>query len=285
MRNMVANPIHRNAVMTTMGPVCLILCSAIACGCQDSAARHSASASVPSEPAALRSGYAALAQQQFDGALASADAYLQRTPHGPGSAAALYLRGRAYAGRIAPTPDASQRDLADARAAYVQALALAPAQPLDAYIRTSLANVAYFQEDYGTALQQWTIAYTDLPDDDLRAGVLFKIGRCYQWLGQFDRADQTFAIVHRAYPNSPSAPQALAARGARGYQVQLATFASPASAERAAADLRHQGLQPVQITTPTGQHVLRLGPLATLSQARALRARFIAAYPDAIIMP
>lgn len=233
----------------------------------------------------LAGGYQALEQQQFDSALTSADDYLQKSPHGPDSAEALYLRGRALADRVAANPDQSKTNLQSARVAFVQALALNPRQPLDSYIRTSLANIAYFQDDYQTATQQWTAAYERLQNKDLKAWVLYKIGRSLQRLGRFDQADRTFEAVQRQYPNSPPAQLAREAQGERQFYVQLATFNSSSSAQRAADAVRRMGITPLLTANASSQHVLRIGPFVSYEQARSMRSRFAAQYPDALINP
>jgi outer membrane protein assembly factor BamD (BamD/ComL family) len=102
----------------------------------------------------LKSGYQSLDQKQYDQAMAQADAYLHATPSGAGTAEALYLKGRALAARVedgkSTNPDA---DWQAARVAYVNALQQKPAKDLEANIRAGIANVAYFQDDFGTAQQ------------------------------------------------------------------------------------------------------------------------------------
>jgi tetratricopeptide (TPR) repeat protein len=197
----------------------------------------------------------------------------------------LYLRGRALTDRVSANEAESKANLQAARVAYVQALQLDPRQPLDAYIRTSLANVAYFQDDYQTAMQQWTAAYERLENKDLKAWVLYKIGRSLQRLGRFDQADRTFATVQQQYPGSSPAQLSREVQGQRQFFVQLATFNSASSAERAAGTLRRQGVTPILNANASSQHVLRIGPYATFEQARSMRGRFAAEYPDALISP
>lgn len=233
----------------------------------------------------LAGGYRALEQRQYDAALASADAYLRQSPRGSGAAEALYLRGRALTDRVATSEAESRANLQAARVAYVQALQLNPRPPLEAYIRTSLANVAYFQDDYQTAAQQWTEAYEHLTDQELKSWVLYKIGRALQRQGRFDQADRTFAAVQQQYPGSAPAQQSREVQGQRQFYVQLATFNSAAGAERAAGAVRRMGITPIIIANASSQHVLRIGPFATFQQARSMRGRFAAEYPDALISP
>src|SRR5688572_29755717 len=107
----------------------------------------------PPPKEALSEGYAALEQQQYEQAIRAADEFLSQSPAGPGSAEALYLRGRGYEQSTAASPHQAQSNLQNARTSYIQALERKPSPKLEAYIHTSLANVAYFQDDYNTALQ------------------------------------------------------------------------------------------------------------------------------------
>jgi TolA-binding protein len=259
------------------GFVVLLFLSPVAgCGGQQPAAQDKAN---------LKAASQSIESQQFDQAIAQSDAYLAKIPHGPGSAEALYLKGRGYEGRVAQNNAQAQANLQSARAAYIQGLTQNPSAVLEPSIHTSLANVAYFQDDYTTALSQWTTAYPNLRDDSIRGWVLYRIGICQQRLGQFDRADQTFAQVQSKFPNSVPAQRAREHQGARNFQVQLATFASATSADNAAAKLRTQGVNPVRIMNPQGQQQLRIGPVPNYAQALALKNRFAGQYPDALVVP
>ncbi len=237
------------------------------------------------EKATLQAASRSIEAQQFDQAIAQADVYLAKIPHGPGSAEALYIKGRGYEGRVAQNIAAAQANLQSARTAYIQALAGNPSPILEPSIHTSLANVAYFQDDYATALAQWTTAYPKLLDDSVRGWVLYRIGICQQRLGEFDRADQTFAQVQNSFRNSVPAQRAREHQGARSFHVQLATFASAASADNAAVKLRIQGVNPVRTMNPQGQQQLRIGPIPNYAQATTLKNRFASQYPDALVIP
>jgi tetratricopeptide (TPR) repeat protein len=239
----------------------------------------------------IDAGYQSLADRQYDQAIGQADGYLQSNPRGRATAEALYLRGRAYEQRVTDagtksTPDDARTNLQAARNAYTEALAAEPTPMLDAYIRTSLANVAYFQDDYQTALEQWTTAFDRLDNTgDTKAWTLYRIGLCHQRLGRFDQADKTFAQVQSDFPQTLPAQRAKEHQGQSGFYVQLATFSSPAGADRATAALRREGVLPVRLADPQGRQLLRVGPVQTYAQALQLRSRFTATYPDALIVP
>jgi tetratricopeptide (TPR) repeat protein len=233
----------------------------------------------------LNEGYTALEQQQYDEAIGKADEFLSQSPAGPGSAEALYLRGRGFEQKVARSPMDAQVNLQNARTSYIQALEQKPSAKLEAYIRTSLANVAYFQDDYKTALEQWSAAYGDKQDADVQAWTLYRMGICRQRLGQFAQADQVFAAVQERYPNTVPAQRAREHSGARSFQVQLATFASPSGADQAMAQLKREGVAATRIIDSKGRSVIRVGPVATYPQAQALKARFASRYPDAMILP
>src|SRR3954465_2468151 len=170
-----------------------------AVGCADVATRDN-----------LRAGYGALDAKQYDSAVQHADEQIAKSPQGPGSAEALYLKGRALEAKAAPggnstNPDA---DWQAARSAYVDALALNPGPKLEPHIRAGVANIAYFQNDYATALQQWTAAYDKIRDEETNAWILYRIGVCQQRLGDFDTADKTFATVQDSFKNTEAADRA-----------------------------------------------------------------------------
>lgn len=227
----------------------------------------------------------ALEQQQFEQAQAKADDYLRKHPREEGSADALYLRGRALEARPAPSPAAAAANLQAARSSYIAALSAQPGKKTEAYIRASLGNVAFFQDDYTTAAQQWAAAFDQLDRDDLKSWTLYRIGLSQQRLGQFTQADQTFARVRKDYPGTIPAQRASEHQGARQFYIQLATFRLAASADAAASDVRKVGLNPIRLTDSKGYSLLRVGPFRSYSEAKAQRARFVDKYPDALILP
>jgi outer membrane protein assembly factor BamD (BamD/ComL family) len=235
----------------------------------------------------LGEGYLALENQQYNEAIAKADAVLASAPHGEGTPEALYLKGRSFEGKNAAgvTEDEAKANLQAAREAYIKALGENPKQPLNAYIRTSLGNVAYFQDDYSTAISQFSTAYGNLDRDDLKAWALYRTGLSQQRQGQFAEADKTFAAVEQGHPNSLPAQRAREHQGARAFYVQLATFAQPPSADKAVADLKKQGVAAARIDGPEGRAYLRVGPIASYNQALYTRSRFLSKYPDALIIP
>jgi TolA-binding protein len=233
----------------------------------------------------LKAGYDALEQKQYDQALAAADTQLQEHPTGTGSAEALYLRGRVHEERLSSSPADAQSNLLAARSAYQQALQQRPAPVLEAHIRAGLGNVAYWQDDYPTAIDQWTAAFGKLDSDDTKSWVLYRIGISRQRMGQFHEADQIFARVQQAYPGSLPARRAMEHKGARAFHLQLATFANADSAERSSAALRKAGYLPLRVLDAKGRHIVRLGPFPSYQQAQVMRSRHTLTYPDAMIVP
>jgi TolA-binding protein len=233
----------------------------------------------------LTVGYDALEAQQYDQAIASADAYLQQRPNGVGTAEALYLRGRGLEQRTVHSNAEAQANLQAARSAYIEALSKNPSPKLEAYLHTSLANVAYFQEDYGAAEQEWTKAYEQLDDEGLKSWVLYRVGLCRQRMDHFSEADQIFATVQQKYPNTVPAQRAREHQGARAFTVQFATFASPANADTAIAGFRRDGVNVLKQTDRQGRAIIVSTPQPTYRQAQALKARYALTYPSAIILP
>jgi outer membrane protein assembly factor BamD (BamD/ComL family) len=248
----------------------------------------SAAAAKQSPQILLDQGYRALENQQYNEAIAKADAVLAAAPHGEGTPQALYLKGRSYEGKNAAgvTEDQAKANLQAARECYINALGENPLQPLAAYIRTSLGNVAYFQDDYSTAISQFSTAYENLDRDDLKAWSLYRTGLSQQRQGQFAEADKTFAAVEQRHPSSLPAQRAREHQGARAYYVQLATYAQPPTADKAVADLKKQGVaNAARVDGPEGRAYLRVGPIASYNQAQYTRTRFLNKYPDALIIP
>lgn len=265
----------RNVILAGI-VVVFIAFQAIVAGCTapDTGARHN-----------LNAGFTALSAGQFDEALSRAESHLRANPEGPGAAEALYLKGRSFEARTASSEQEAQANLHAARMAYVQALSLQPPQPLMAYVRTSLGNVCYFQEDYVAAARELSIAYEQLESPELRAWALYRTALSLQRLGRFEQADQTFARVMRDHPGSVPAERARSLTGVRAYNVQVAVFSQPALAEKALESLRQQGLPVHRTFNASGQHVITVGPAPNYAQAQVLRSRVKPLYPDAMIVP
>lgn len=231
------------------------------------------------------------AQQAFDRrdfheAVRQTEQYLRAGGHDNAkAAAALYLQGRAYEEMPAADDAEAARNLAAARRAYVQALQLDPPQALAGRIRTGVANVAYFQEDYTTALQQWSAAYQQTDLEDQKPWILYRIGLANQRLGRFEEADRIFAQVQQQYPNTEPARRAREHQGHRAFHVQVGVFTQPTLATRLIEELRRGGYTASQTVDSRGRHVVLVGPSPTWAQARQLRDRLKAHYPDALIVP
>lgn len=223
---------------------------------------------------------------ELSDALQRADAQIAKEPAGKNTAKALYLRGRALEQRVKKSPAQATADFGAARQAYVDALQQNPGQPLDYYIRASLANVCYWQDDYATARQQWSACAGKFDDESTNAFVLYRIGLCQQRLGNFVAADQAFAKVQEQYPQSVEVgTRAKNHTGYRFFTVQLATFATAQSADAAAAQLIRDGVNPKRVTDPRGTHVVTIGPCSTYAQAQQLKSRYAVRFPDAVIVP
>jgi len=261
----------------------VLLAISLAAGCSD--------APTPQDRVTLHSGYQALNQRDYDGAMSAAEKFLRNHPPGvPGSAEALYLEGRVYEQRATSnervgSDTQSKMDLQSARAAYVKALQ-APAEPrLVALIHSGVANVAYFQEDYTTAMNEWAVAFPDLSDSEAKAWALYRIGICQQRLGRFDQADNSFNSVRQQFPRSVSAERASLHLGARAFYVQVGAFTDIANANKIAANLQSQGFHAARAVGPSGQTEVRVGPAYTYADAKQLQARLLGGYPTSTIEP
>lgn len=233
----------------------------------------------------LVDGKLAIEQNKFDSALTTADTVVNSDASRGDKAAGYYLHGRAIEQRVKADPAAAQNDLALARTDYNRALQLAPPKKLEGYIRASLANVDYFQDDYNGALEQWSAAYNLLSEPDLKAWTLYRIGLSQQRMGRFEQADKTFLQVQNTFPGTEQASRAHERHGIRGFQVQLATYTNVKSAEAAVAELKKQGVVPTKTTDARGLSIVRVGPMMSYAEAMQVKQRFAGKYPDAIILP
>jgi tetratricopeptide (TPR) repeat protein len=235
---------------------------------------------------ALRRADTALAARDYAGTIAAAEEQLAAVGNTPRSRAqALYYKGRAVEGRPKASPAESTADLAQARSLYEQALAAGAVESDEAVIRASLANVAYFQDDFTTARGNWMAAQKLLPDQDSRGWALYRIGLCEQRLGRFAEADRTFEQVQRNYPGTEQARRAKEHQGATSFRVQIATFTKPETADRLVAELKGKGLTGVKQTDTQGRTVVLLTGYATYPAAKAAREQVAGDYPDAIVLP
>jgi tetratricopeptide (TPR) repeat protein len=233
----------------------------------------------------LTSGFKALDEQQSAVAIDRADEYLREQPHGPGSAEALYLKGRGYEQKAAADPSEIKRNLTEARTAYMEALNQQPSPKTEGYIRASLSNVAFFQDDYSTALGEASRAYNLVDSPNIQSVLLYRTGVSQQRLGRFTDADRTFEQVQQRYPGSPIADRAREHQGQRNFFVQLATFNSPAGADKAIQSLQNSGVVVSKRSDQSGHTLVDAGPFSTYESARDAKARFAGQYPDALVVP
>jgi tetratricopeptide (TPR) repeat protein len=201
------------------------------------------------------------------------------------SAEDLYRQGRAIEDRVAGSNTEAQANLQQARTVYIRALQAKPSEKLEAYIRAGLGNVAFYQDDYQTALQQWASAYDRLDDPNLKSMTLLRLGMAQQRLGRFDQADRTFLTLQQQHPQSSAAQLSRTKYGARQFYVQLAVFSQANLADKAVLQLRKDGFAPSRLTDVQGRQVIRVGPAHTYAEALAMKNRLTETYPTAIIAP
>ena len=236
----------------------------------------------------LNEGYGALTENRLDQAQAAADKVLAEGQTTKGAADALYLRGRVFEERARGAEGNPQQVIGllnEARSCYIRALALHPETKLDASIRAQLANVAYFQEDFATAAEQWAAAYPNLATPNDQAWALYRAGLSRQRLGNFAEADAAFAAVQQQFPNSDPARRAAQRQGARAFHVQVGTFSDATNANKLIAELLAKGYAPLKSTDPTGKQIIAVGPVGTYEQAKTLQSRLAGQYPGTVILP
>ena len=233
------------------------------------------------KPDDLALGRTAIEQRNFDESTKRLDAYLTKNPNGPKTAEAFYLKGQAL--QKMPNEDTSdaQGRWQQARLAYVEALKVGTDNAgLEGLIRASLADVAFYQEDYATAAQQGTAAYRLLEDADVRAKSLYCSGLSLQRLGRFADGDRTLDMVIKYHPGTEQAAKAKQRLGAKAFVVSIPGD-SPAAARTTAATVAKQGFTP----TPMSDASVSVGPYQTYAQAKAARSRLNQQYPRATIVP
>jgi tetratricopeptide (TPR) repeat protein len=243
----------------------------------------------PSTPAGaqkqLDDATAAFASKDYPRAIREADAVIAATPTGPAAVDAYYIKGRALEDTVSKGNAEAAANLNAARQAYTQALAAGPNPQQEGLIRASLADVCYWQDDYATAADEGRKAEPLLKAPGQKAWVLYRLGLSLQRQGRFVEADQTFNKVIATYPNTEQARRAEARKEMRAFVVQLATFSGRAGADKLSADIRKAGLTPQVLVDPQGRHVVSVGPLVSYDEARGVKAKFAAQYPDAVIIP
>src|SRR5258706_11826426 len=227
----------------------------------------------------LQTGYQALDRKDYASAMDAADQFLREHPKGgPGTAEALYLEGRVYEQRAASAEAAGREpeaklELQNARSTYVRALTLPAAPQVSALVHAGVANTAYFQDDYTTAMNEWAVAYPAITQPDAQAWMLYRIGLCQQRLGRFDQADRTFAQVKQQFPSSVPAQRAATHQGAKAFYVQVGAYADAANADRIIASLQSQKLRAVKTVAAGNRQEVRVGPAYTYADAKALRGQ------------
>jgi tetratricopeptide (TPR) repeat protein len=234
----------------------------------------------------LEAAFAALNTRNYPQASARADEYLRVDSRSREAAEAFYVKGRASEGiALGQPPREARAQFLAARDAYHSALRLGPSQPLDSRIRAGLANVSYWMDDYGTALEEWKRAYAGLEDADTRAFTLYRIGLCQQRLGRFEDADRSFERVQQEFAASEAAQRAREHQGARNFTLQLATFNNASAADAAVAKLKRDVQQPSTTKDARGNTVVMIGPIASYPQASALKDRYAVQFPYAVVVP
>lgn len=231
----------------------------------------------------LNAGYSALDSGNADAAQARADAFLASHPRGVGAAEAHYLRGRAHELRSTKDGANAQQHLQNARLAYLEALKHSPNTDLEPRIRASIGNVAYFQDDYNTALAQLNYAAERLPDAESQAWALYRSGICHQRLGRFAMADKVFDQVQTRFPQYEPARRARAHRGMTSFSVQLAAYQDNAAADQLVNEVRRQGLAVIKTRDTKGLNIVSIVNIPSYDEAKRIKARFSAEHPDAII--
>ena len=269
----------RSRVTGRRGRAACLLLLAAATGCPEPSAERVT-------PGPLESARNALRAEQFDAAVADADDSLRGQPHGPEAAEANYIKGYAFQNKSFQDAPADRReDLVAARSAYEAALAERPPSILQGYVRTGLSNVALYEDDFPTAIEQAALAMPLVERPQTKAGLLYNTGLAQQRLGRFAEADQTFRQVIQRSPGTPPAAAAEQHLGRHDFFVELPPYATSAAADRAAVSLRSTGSVLSRRSDAAGRTVLDLGPFSTYTAARQQRDALSGSFPTALVVP
>ena len=111
------------------------------------------------------------------------------------------------------------------------------------------------------------------------------MGVSQQRMGRYTEADTTFKAVESRYPGSEMAKRAGTHEGVRNFYLQLATYNTPAGADRAIEGMKNSGLSLTKRAGVAGQTVVNAGPFPSYDAAKEVRVRMAGQYPDAIIVP
>lgn len=209
----------------------------------------------------------------------------QQEPNRLDTAESLYRQGREIEDRVAGSEAEAKANLQQARTVYIRALKADPSTRLEAYIRAGIGNVAFYQDDYQTAVEQFATAYDRLDESGLQAMTLLRMGMAQQRLGRWEQADRTFLQLQRLFPQSSAAQVSRTKYGARQFWLQLATFSQPALADKAIIQLQKEGFRPSRTADAQGRHIVRVGPANSYAEALGLKIRLAATYPGSIINP
>ncbi|HTW94854.1 MAG TPA: tetratricopeptide repeat protein [Tepidisphaeraceae bacterium] len=221
-------------------------------------------------------------QTRYDDAVADADDAIKM---GPPNAEAYYYRGRAEQERPKSDPSIAQSDYDRAAADYKAALALDPDPDLVLRIHEKMADLAYSQEQYASALAQYQAVIDHLDSADVRAQALYQMGVCQQRIGDFDAADKTFAEVIQDYPDTDLAQAAHAHLGARAFYVELGEYADPGDSANALTQANVLGIKTEVEVRSDGMHILQSGPFKSYADAARVRNSVIVQFPSATVMP
>ena len=235
----------------------------------------------------LKQGYAALGAHQLNQAMSIATDVLSRNPGETVPAEAYYLRGRVYEEYAISQTTNVAANLQNARTEYSNAMGLPHRPDLDGRIRAGAANVAFHQDDFVTAQQQWSAAYEELERPEDKILTMYQLGRTSQRLGNWAEADRYLDLVQQSAPDTDLAAKAKLIQGVRGFTLQVATYSNATQAQNALSDIRKQGLAAQTITDPQySSHILlRIANIQTYSDAKTMKSRLAASFPNAIIMP
>jgi tetratricopeptide (TPR) repeat protein len=211
----------------------------------------------------------------------------------------LYWRGQSILG--------TQRDYAQARASYEQALATMLRSELRPYAKLGVADTYFLESNFEAAKTRYDAlrkfnnealttgmpkTYLRLPMDE----IFYRLGYCYEQTGLPHSAAEYYELLLER-PSFAVSPRYTKARqgyervtGGAAYYVQAGAFGREGNARSAERKIRALSVGPAgihRVITRTGQvlFAVRVGPFKTQGEARDVSDRLRAAGFDTRVIP
>lgn len=229
----------------------------------------------------LRSAEDSFGRQRYDDAVRDTSRFLGEVKDRPEAGRALYVRAMSLAklGRRSEAYD-------DARKAINTQEN--PEVVWRAYV--VLATLQFEDKQWPSAARSMSAALSRMPASEPADDALFRLGICYERIGQWSDARAQFAELVRRYPSSRLAKDARRriALNARTFAVQVGAFSGNKNAESLADSLAKRGFAAYvrRESRDTGMmYVVMVGQYSTYEEAERSLTSVRSLIPGAVIWP